>query len=234
MKLKNISFSDPCKNILFDDVLLSLAEEQKASETLRLWESRKLFIVLGKTSKIDEDVYGDVVRKNDIPILRRSSGGGTVLQGKGCLNFSLILSKDEHPELLVIRKSYQFILKKIIKALKSLEIQAVWHPISDIAIKGSNKKISGNAQRRAKNFVLHHGTILYDFNLKNIEKYLKIPKSCPSYRDGRDHEEFVENISKTSENIKSAIANQFPISSVEDSMSLDERKCLEGLMASRQ
>ncbi len=227
MKLKNISFLDPRKNILFDDVLLSLAEEQKASETLRLWESRKLFIVLGKTSSLEDDVRIDNARRNNIPILRRSSGGGTVLQGKGCLNFSFILSKDSHSDLLIIQKSYQFILKKVIKALISLGVQAVWHPISDIAIKGSDKKISGNAQKRAKKFILHHGTILYDFNLKNIEKYLKVPKSCPDYRNGRVHKEFVANIDKTSENIKMAIAKQFPISSVENSINLDEKECLE-------
>ena len=113
MRLKTISFSTPQENILFDDVLLELAEQQKAPETLRFWESDQLFIVLGKTSKIEDDVFINLVRKDKIPILRRSSGGGTVLQGKGCLNFSLILSKNYHPALQTIKNRINLFWKRL-------------------------------------------------------------------------------------------------------------------------
>ncbi|MDD3375623.1 MAG: lipoate--protein ligase family protein [Candidatus Omnitrophica bacterium] len=227
MRLKNISFSNPQENILFDDVLLELAEQKKAPETLRFWESEQLFIVLGKISKVQDDVFVDVAQNNCIPILRRSSGGGTVLQGKGCLNFSLILSKDSHPDLQTISRSYQFILGKITAALESLAILAQWRPISDVALKNTNQKISGNAQKRARRFILHHGTILYDFNLSLIEKYLKIPKIYPDYRQNRLHGEFVANIQKKSEDIKRVVAAQFPISLVENTLGSDEEYCLK-------
>ena len=87
-----------------------------------------------------------------------------------------------------------WISQKAIDALKPLGVEAVFRPISDIAVAGSDKKFSGNAQKRGKNYILHHGTILYDFDLSLIPKYLTIPKDVPDYRQGRSHLDFVTNI----------------------------------------
>ena len=66
----------------------------------------------------------------------------------------------------------------------------------------SEKKFSGNAQRRAKQFILHHGTVLYDFSITDIERYLAAPKNAPEYRGGRSHCDFLANISISKEDIK--------------------------------
>ena len=91
--------------------------------------------------------------KDRIPVLRRSSGGGTVLQGKGCLNFSLVLSKEYNPHIGDLRKSYQFILGKVVTVLELLGIESKVHPVSDIALAENRKKISGNAQKRSKKYI---------------------------------------------------------------------------------
>ena len=64
--------------------------------------------------------------------------------------------------------------------------------ISDLAI--NNIKFSGNAQRRLKKAILFHGTILYNFQLSLIEKYLKHPPIQPAYRENRPHDQFIQNI----------------------------------------
>jgi len=188
MIVRDISFRTPQENILFDDVLFSLAEQGFCPQTLRFWESQKSFIVLGKISKPEDDINIEQVCKDNIPILRRSSGGGTVLLGKGCLNYSLIMSKEIRPQLRAIHSSYDYILKKITRALEPFGIFSVFKPISDIALAGSEKKFSGNAQRRAKKFILHHGTILYDFCISDVERYLSIPKKIPEYRNELNQE----------------------------------------------
>src|SRR3989338_2273939 len=111
MVLKDISFPSPQENILFDEALLALAEQGKGGEVLRFWESLTTFIVLGRIGKVEEDIYIENVARDEVMVLRRSSGGGTVVQGKGCLNFSLILVKDRDPSLNDLRKSYRDILE---------------------------------------------------------------------------------------------------------------------------
>ena len=230
MLLKDISFKTPEENILFDEVLLHLAEKGSQGEVLRFWESFQFFIVLGKTGLEDEDVRVSRVIQEKIPVLRRSSGGGTVVQGKGCLNFSLILSKQSHLALNDLGKSYAYILGKVIEALSRLNVDAVFKPISDLALRASEKKFSGNAQRRARNFILHHGTILYDFDLSVIERFLKMPEKVPEYRRGRTHSDFVVNISCGREEIKSAFKKIFNVEEEEQTIDMREQQALKGFL----
>jgi len=211
MILKDISFDLPEENILFDEVLLQLAEEGRVQDVLRFWESDSYFIVLGRIGRFEEEINLDQVKADRIPVLRRSSGGGTVLQGPGCLNYSLILSKNNNQEVADLKRSYQYILGKVVNALKSAGISSTYLPISDIALKDSARKISGNAQKRGRNFILHHGTVLYDFNLSLIERYLSMPKTMPEYRNKRGHLDFVENAQITSEQIKRCLIQEFEV-----------------------
>lgn len=222
MLFKKISFKTPEENIAYDDVLLHLAEKANTQEVLRLWESPEYFVVLGRISKEDEDVNWLSVKRDGIKVIRRSSGGGTVLQGKGCLNYSLVLSKGKCREVADLKRSYQYILTKVISALKRLNVDAEFYPISDIAIKGTKMKISGNAQKRGKNFILHHGTILYGFDIEKIGQYLLMPKSMPDYRKKREHQEFVSNISISAVDFENEIKKEFDIDQEEFGITKEE------------
>ena len=208
MYIKDVTFESPQENLLYDNVLLHMADKVNSQEYLRFWESAVSFIVLGRISKEQDDVHQDNVIRDKIPVLRRSSGGGTVVQGKGCLNFSLILSKLLRPELVDLKNSYRYILDKFVMVFKKYGIETKVMPISDIALM-NNKKFSGNAQKRGRNFILHHGTILYNFNIDLISEYLLIPENMPDYREGRLHSDFVGNIALGRDKIKQGIMRFF-------------------------
>lgn len=233
MILKDVSFCAPEENILFDEVLLALAEKGLSGEVLRLWEFSSVCIVLGRTSKVVEEVRLDNVLFDHIPVLSRSSGGGTVVQGKGCLNYSLVLSKEKYPKIADLGKSYSFILNKIILILKKLNIDAVFRPISDLAFAANEKKISGNAQKRGRRFILHHGTLLYDFDISLMERYLEMPPRVPDYRCNRAHSEFVSNIPVSYNSIREGFIKEFDINEVEPSLNEHEKCCLKNFAAKR-
>lgn len=209
MLFKDISFPAPIDNILYDEVLLQLAEQGEIPEVLRLWESPAIFIVLGRTSVLSDDVRVDEARSAGVPVLRRRSGGGTVIQGPGCLNFSLILSKKGRERILNLRQSYRYVLEQVAGALKTLGIEACLRPVSDLVLMPGEYKISGNAQHRGRNFILHHGTLLYDFDLSLIDRYLKFPKAVPEYRRGRPHRDFIRNLPLPVSSIRPALIRSF-------------------------
>jgi lipoate-protein ligase A len=124
-----------------------------------------------------------------VPVLRRSSGGGTVLLGPGCLLYTLVLDQEREPALTQIQPSYRFILGR---AAASLGAGAAQEGISDLAIQG--RKFSGNAQQRKRRYVLHHGTLLYAFDLGLVGRYLRPPPRQPEYRAGRGHADFLLNL----------------------------------------
>jgi len=194
MQLRDISFSTPQENISFDEVLWRLAEKQGCGEYLRFWESSQIFIVMGLIGRAQIDVHSSNAQEDNIPVLRRSTGGGTVVQGPGCLNYSLILSKQKYPQLNDLRQSYAWISTKVIEALHQAGVEAYFRPASDLATGLGEKKFSGNAQRRGKYYILHHGTILYNFDLSLMSRYLNIPDQMPEYRKYRAHTDFVTNI----------------------------------------
>ena len=78
---------------------------------------------------------------------------------------------------------------------------------SDLAIDAV--KFSGNAQQRKSRSILHHGTLLYDFDLPKVPYYLQPPERMPAYRAGRPHEAFVRNIPTSREEITARLAIAF-------------------------
>lgn len=194
------------QNLAFDEALLLSAEAGESSESLRFWEYPSLAVVLGAGGSLALDVRETRCNDDGVPIQRRPSGGGTVLLGRGCLLFSLVLAYERVPELREVNASYRWILGRVSEALRPIA-NVELAGISDLAIDG--RKISGNAQQRKAKHVLHHGTLLYNFDLPLIGKYLFAPEREPAYRTGRDHETFVANLSVDGEQLKRLIATAF-------------------------
>jgi len=110
-------------------------------------------------------------------------------------------------------------------------VNAEFFSPSDIALAESKRKFSGNAQKRGKKFILHHGTILYDFDLSLIEKYLPIPHKIPEYRRERSHKNFLTNIPLKRKDIQDGLAQEFHVAAFEETLSVKERKCLMKILS---
>jgi lipoate-protein ligase A len=177
-------------NLALDEALLLQAEAGEADEVLRVWEWPAPAVVLGSACRLAEAVDVAACEADGVPILRRSSGGGTVLLGAGCLLFSLVLRYDRDPALGEVRSSYAFILGRVARALGLAGVAPAG--TSDLALAG--RKISGNAQQRKRHCLLHHGTLLYAFDLFRVSRYLRPPPRQPEYRAGRGHADFLMNL----------------------------------------
>jgi lipoate-protein ligase A len=186
------TLASPAENLALDEVLLLEAEACRGGEVLRTWEWPTPAVVLGSGCKLAEDVKEGACERDGVPVLRRSSGGGTVLLGQGCLLFSLVLRLDRTPQLEDIGSSYRFILGAVASALRGDAAGIETAGISDLAVAGL--KCSGNAQQRKREHLLHHGTLLYEFAPERVGSYLTVPERQPDYRRGRDHAHFLCNL----------------------------------------
>src|SRR5262245_40949097 len=95
MTCLELTLPTAAENLACDEALLDLCEDHGADEILRFWEPRNYFVVLGYGNKAAAEVDLEACAAEKIPVLRRCSGGGTVLQGPGCLNYALILRIDD-------------------------------------------------------------------------------------------------------------------------------------------
>jgi lipoate-protein ligase A len=207
MRLLDLSPADPADNLALDEALLLAAEEGDAGEVVRLWESPTHAVVVGAGGSVAIDVNLAACEVDGVPVLRRASGGGTVLVGPGCLCFSLVLAYDRAAGLNEIPASYQYVLGRVLNALRSVVADGVIAGTSDLAAGGL--KFSGNAQQRKRRHFLHHGTLLYGFDLDLISKYLHPPERQPDYRMNRSHTAFVRNVRVGAEMLKQLLAAEW-------------------------
>jgi lipoate-protein ligase A len=205
MKLCDLTLPTPEENLACDEVLLDLCEAGDSDELLRFWASPQYFVVLGYANKATTEVNLPYCQQLGIPVLRRCTGGGTVLQGPGILNYSLILRIDESGPCHSTPATNQFILERHRDALASLVLAPVeWRGQSDLAVGGL--KFAGNAQRRHRRYLLFHGSFLLHLDLELLEKVLPLPSRQPDYRVNRSHSDFLINLRVPDHTIKTALS----------------------------
>ena len=204
MKYLDLTLPTPEANLACDEALLDACEAGALGDLLRVWESPIPFVALGYSNRVDREVYRGACQTLRIPILRRCSGGGTVLQGPGCLNFSLIFQIQSSKPLGNLKELTCSILQKHCQALEPLagapiEIQGQ----SDLAL--GELKFSGSAQRWKQRAMLFHGTFLLSLDMALVEALLPLPSIEPSYRRGRSHRDFLTNLPLNAHQIKGAL-----------------------------
>jgi len=206
MKYLDLSFNDPAVNLACDEALFEVFETEKLDDgVLRVWEPRNHFIVLGHSNRLSSEVNLTACAEGKIPILRRISGGGAVMQGPGCLNYSLILNIQTHG-VKSIRDAFLYVLQRHRRAIGALiGAKTCIKGISDLTLAG--RKFSGNAQYRKSQHVLVHGTFLLEFELFLVDRYLKIPAKQPDYRHNRPHLEFITNLKLESAQVREGLRN---------------------------
>ena len=221
MKLCDLTLPTPAENLAGDEALLDLCEAGGGDELLRLWALPQYFVVLGYANQAAREVNLPCCRKLTIPVLRRCTGGGTVLQGPGVLNYSLILRIDGSGPFHSIPATNQFILQRHRDALAGLlpaPVEARGQ--TDLAIGGL--KFAGNAQRRRRRFLLFHGSFLLHLDLGLLEKVLPLPSRQPDYRINRSHSEFLINLNVPDHAIKAALSKTWNATAPLDPIPFDQ------------
>lgn len=143
-------------------------------------------IVMGISGKLEQLVDQEKIKEVPIPVIRRFTGGGTVIVDENTLFITLICQADALPVHPFPRPVMQWTADQIYKPLFPN------HPFqleeNDYVFAG--RKWGGNAQSMIKGRWLHHSSLLWDYNPENMD-YLLMPPRMPSYRRERAHGEFL-------------------------------------------
>jgi lipoate---protein ligase len=209
MKYLDLTFANPARNLACDEALIDFCESAGGGEeVLRVWEPASYFVVVGYSNKISLEVDAGACRARAVPILRRFSGGGAVVQGPGCLNYTLVIKNERPGYIGDLANAYRRVLARHRKMFRALSGEAVEiEGSSDLAVGG--QKFSGNAQHRKRTYSLFHGTFLVNFDLSLMEACLRMPSKQPSYRQNRPHESFLRNLRIDSPKVREALRREW-------------------------
>jgi len=134
-------------------------------DIIMLWRNEPSVIV-GRNQNTMEEIDIDFVRKNDIHVIRRLSGGGAVFHDLGNINFTVIHKADDDDF-----SNYSKFTEPVCSFLQRLGVSASLDGRNDLVIDGA--KFSGNAQAVSGGRFMHHGTILFSTDVSLLSKALK-------------------------------------------------------------
>jgi lipoate-protein ligase A len=169
-----------------------LLERVKAGEpwTYRSWEPDRAIVVLGRGNKAELEVYEERCQHDNVPVLRRRGGGGTVVLYPGILVISVVKSVKYHYHF---KEYFHQINRYIIESLQSMGIADLnQQGHSDICIR--DRKILGSSMYRSKELLFYTASLMVSNQLHIIDQYLKHPSKEPDYRRRRTHQEFLTTI----------------------------------------
>ncbi|KAI4339855.1 hypothetical protein MLD38_024749 [Melastoma candidum] len=128
-----------------------------------------------------------LVLRDQGPVIRRFSGGGTVIVDKDTVFVTFICNKDAIPGLQPYPRP--------IMSWNSQIYEHVFDKACNFQLRENdyvfgNHKFGGNAQSITKRRWIHHTSFLWDYKIENMA-YLKLPTRAPEYRLARSHTEFI-------------------------------------------
>ncbi len=166
--------------------------EQPEKEVLILWQNERA-IVVGRNQNTMAEVNSAYVREQDIPVIRRLSGGGAVFHDRGNINYTIIQKENGS-----FFSDYKFFTEPICAFLKTLGIDAQLSGRNDLLIDG--KKFCGNAQARRNGKIMHHGCILFSANVKELAACLN---PSPLKMESKGVKSIRSHVTNISEHLKS-------------------------------
>jgi len=173
-------------------------------------------IVMGISGQPHELIDQTKLSASPIPVIKRFSGGGTVVVDHDTLFISFLCQAEQH--------TFAPYPEPIMKWTEAFYQQAFavadFHLRENDYVIGSHK-CGGNAQYLRKGRWLHHTTFLWSYQKERMDLLLH-PKKSPKYRQERSHETFLTCLSdhlpcKTAciEAVKKTLSNHFPTHSIE-------------------
>jgi len=195
MRRLDLSFDNPAMNLALDEALLVDAENARRGdddEVIRFWRFQRTAVVMGRGTRMHDEVDLDFCKASFIPVLRRCSGGASIVAGIDCLMYSVVISMHTRPELRSVDNAHRLVIGHLADAVSKQRDDVRVQGICDLTL--GDKKFSGNSLRVVKNHLLYHGTILLGVDPDLVQRCLRTPPRQPDYRTGRSHDDFVTHI----------------------------------------
>ncbi len=151
-------------------------------------------VVLGSSNSPDIEVNQEYCAGQQIPVLKRYGGGGTVVLYKGCVVVSAGMWMRQHYQNQDYFQRINQVVIDTLGEMNSILNELNQKGLSDISFKG--RKIAGTSLFRSRNYLLYQASLVVEPDIQLINNCLLHPSKEPDYRQGRSHSEFMTSLSE--------------------------------------
>lgn len=130
-------------------------------ELFMIWQNDNT-VLLGRNQNPYKEVNWDYMKETQAKLVRRPSGGGCIYTDKNIVQYTIITKKEED--------SLRKFTEPVVNYLNEKGVKAEFTGRNDIIVDG--RKISGNAQYKDRELMIHHGSIIYQDSSIDIGKLL--------------------------------------------------------------
>ncbi|HXK81980.1 MAG TPA: hypothetical protein PLO05_07475 [Bacteroidales bacterium] len=178
------------------------------------WIPDKKYIVLGQRDTPDLALNQDAVINDGITVMKRPSGGHTVLLSPNTIVIAISITQ---LDIKYTKRFFEACNSAIINALEAQGIIGISKKgISDIA--AGQRKILGSSMYRPKNHTFYHAVLNLSESAEIIAKYLAHPKTEPDYRLGRKHSEFIISLTELGYSVDNKELERYIESAIRNSL----------------
>ncbi|MFX1282176.1 MAG: biotin/lipoate A/B protein ligase family protein [Promethearchaeota archaeon] len=136
-------------------------------------------VCCGLHQSLNQVVDMKFCESNNIPVVRRVCGGGAVLLDSNQLFYNVIAHINSKKVPRRINALYSSLLEPVVKTYRHFNIEANYHPINDILVRG--RKISGNGAALLESAQVLVGNFILDFPRRGMTQILRVPSE--KFRD---------------------------------------------------
>lgn len=171
-RLVDSDLSTPQGSAACDEAMMMARQHRLVPNSLHLYRRERPTVSLGYFESVEEALDMEAVRRHDVQVIRRVSGGSAIYTDPGQIIYAVVIDAEMVPESP--NEAFALVCGGIIKALDILGLKAEFKPVNDVLV--NKRKISGSAQIRRAGVVLQHGTLMVDTNFDIMFDVLKLRK----------------------------------------------------------
>jgi len=179
-RLVDTDLASPAYTAACDEAMVRARGKNLVPNTLHLYRRDRPTISLGYFEAVEESVDLDAARKHRVQLVRRLSGGSAIYTDRDQLIYSAITSREFLPE--DPNQAYELICSALVRGIGRLGLEAAFKPINDVLIGG--RKVSGSAQKRERDVVIQHGTLIMDADFDIMFEVLRTSGEKVRTREG--------------------------------------------------
>lgn len=184
-RLVDLGIAEPLIAQTFYEAVAKAVDEGESPNTIVLVQPSSPYVCIGYHQEIEREVDIEYCRSRNLPIIRRSQGGGAVYLDSNQIFYQIVARDDSKTIPLRVDKLFEKLLGVTVQVYNKLGLPAEFKPLNDVIVDG--KKISGNgAGKFGDKTMILVGNIILDLDYESMANVLKVPS-----------EKFKDKISKS-------------------------------------